>query len=244
MPLRDHFHSPWRDENFWEGFHSAWANTIVRYLNGSALPRRYRAVPQVHLGAMVEADVATFEKNGHKEQTVPEGGSSGGVATAIWSPPEPALTLVVDFPRQDLFAVQILDSDRAMRLVGVIELVSPGSKDRPESRRAFATKCAAYLQQQVGVLIVDVVTERKANLHKELLDVLALKQGKTESFDLYAAAYRTRQDNGQWRFDCWPVSLAVGQTLPTLPLWLAEVFSVPIDLEKTYQETCHVLRID
>src|SRR5580704_3678935 len=60
MPLRDHFHPPWSEQDQWEGFHSAWVNTLVRYLNGSVLPRRFRARPQVHLGPFVEADVATF----------------------------------------------------------------------------------------------------------------------------------------------------------------------------------------
>ena len=37
--------------------------------------------------------------------------------------------------------------------------------------------------------------------------------------------------------------LALGTALPTLPLWLASNFSVPLDLESTYEETCQVLRI-
>jgi hypothetical protein len=34
-----------------------------------------------------------------------------------------------------------------------------------------------------------------------------------------------------------------GGEQPTLPLWLAEDFSVPLDLEESYEETCRVLRI-
>ena len=44
------------------------------------------------------------------------------------------------------------------RLVAVVELVSPSNKDRPESRRAFAAKTAAYLQRGVGLIILDIVT--------------------------------------------------------------------------------------
>ena len=43
--------------------------------------------------------------------------------------------------------------------------------------------------------------------------------------------------------DVWPEQLALGTALPTLPLWLASNFSVPLDLESTYEETCQVLRI-
>ena len=33
------------------------------------------------------------------------------------------------------------------------------------------------------------------------------------------------------------------QPLPTLPLWLADNFAVPLELEECYEETCRVLRI-
>ena len=62
MPLRDPFHSPLKDQEDWKSFHSAWANTMVRRLNSRWLLRRYRSAPQVHLGALVEIDVAAFEQ--------------------------------------------------------------------------------------------------------------------------------------------------------------------------------------
>ncbi len=244
MPLFDHFHSPWGDENPWDGFHSAWANTLVRHLNGVLLPARFRAVPQVHLGTRIEADVATFDKGDRQAPVQKPTGNGAGTATSDWSPPQPASTLVVDFPDPDTFEVRVLDEGRGRRLVGAIELVSPANKDRPEHRRAFTAKCTEYLRQQVGLLIVDIVTERHANLHEQLLEVLAPDALEADWPDLYAVAYRTRGDNGQWRLDNWPRPLAVGQPLPTLPLWLTADFGVFIDLENTYLETCQVLRIE
>jgi hypothetical protein len=41
----------------------------------------------------------------------------------------------------------------------------------------------------------------------------------------------------------WTHTLALGTPLPTLPLWLAENFAVPLELELSYEETCRVLRI-
>jgi len=41
----------------------------------------------------------------------------------------------------------------------------------------------------------------------------------------------------------WPFQLAVGQSLPTLPLWLETDFAVPLELEASYEHTCRVLRI-
>lgn len=243
MPLRDHFHSPWQDEHYWEGFHSAWVNTMVRHLNGSLLPRQFRAVPQVHLGAWVEADVATFEKNGVAAGQESDDNRSG-TATAVWAPPQPVQSFDVDFPNLDIFEVRVFDEQRGHRLVAAVELASPGNKDRPERVNAFTSKCAAYLEQHVGLIIVDVVTTRRVNFHKELAKLLSLEAPPDGFSDLYALALRTRPMEGKWRMDSWPARLVVGEKLPTLPLWLAADFAVPLDLERTYEETCGVLRID
>ncbi len=77
------------------------------------------------------------------------------------------------------------------QLRAAIELVSPANKDRPGSRRTFAAKCAGYLKQAVSVVIVDVVTERIANLHADLLETLEVSEAAWESpSQLYAVAYR------------------------------------------------------
>jgi len=45
------------------------------------------------------------------------------------------------------------------------------------------------------------------------------------------------------RLETWNHALAVGQPLPTLPLWLATDLAVPLDLDSSYEETCRILRI-
>ncbi|HEY7426661.1 MAG TPA: DUF4058 family protein [Gemmataceae bacterium] len=242
MPLRDHFHPPLKDQDDWESFHSAWANTIVRRLNSRWLSRPYRSAPQVHLGALVEVDVATFEENPRDTDV---GGSNGGVATAVWAPPRPAVSVAVDLPAQDVFEVRVYEERRGRRLVAVVELVSPGNKDRTESRQAFAVKCAAYLQQQVSLVVVDVVTDRLANLHAELIELLRFPTPPVDpdALQLYAVAYHSLKDKDSWRLDLWPEQLTLGTPLPTMPLWLASNLAVPLELELTYEETCQVLRI-
>jgi hypothetical protein len=79
------------------------------------------------------------------------------------------------------------------QLRAAIELVSPANKDRPGHRHTFAVKCAGYLQQGISVTVVDVVTERLANMHREILKALELAAelpGISQSH-LYAVAYRT-----------------------------------------------------
>jgi hypothetical protein len=85
---------------------------------------------------------------------------------------------------------------------------------------------------------VDIVTNRLANLHNEVIGLL----GHGEPFLLaadqttYAVAYRpSRQPSGD-RIELWPRPLALGQPLPVLPLALRNAGVVPVDLEETYTE--------
>ena len=131
------------------------------------------------------------------------------------------------------------------KLRSAIELVSPTNKDRPSHRRAFAIKWAGYLQQGVAVIIVDVVTERTANLHAALADILGLAHPLAwcSPSQLYAVAYRPTQAADAHRLEVWPQALAVGAALPTMPLWLSETLCLPLALEESYQATCAALRI-
>ena len=243
MPLRDHFHQPLRDRRHWEGFHSLWAGVIVQHLS-KRLPTRYYAEPHVHLGAQVEVDVATFAEEA-SACVETEIGNGAATAVALWAPPQPTQTSAVDFPGQDLFEVRVYDDQRGSRLVAAVELVSPANKDRPTNRRSFAVKCAAHLQRGVSVVVVDVVTERTANLHVELVRLLGLETALDwqSPSGLYGLAYRTVRADGRDRIEAWPEALVVGQPLPPLPLWLADDLCLPLRLEETYRATCASLRI-
>jgi hypothetical protein len=236
MPLLDHFHSPLAEERHWQGLHSAWANAIVMRLNESILPVEYFAQPHIKLGKDAEVDVAT-----HEDESAIGVEGNGGVATAVYAPPKPALAFPVNFAELDIFEIEIRQ-ESGLKLAGAIELVSPANKDRPANRQAFVTKCAAYLQAGVGVMIVDVVTDRSANLHAELIEELApsVTVDLYEEDALYAVAYRAQPSH---QVEAWPERLQVGQTLPTLPLWLSDILAVPVDLEQTYVAACKALRI-
>jgi hypothetical protein len=107
------------------------------------------------------------------------------------------------------------------------------------------TKCAALLQQRVSVAIVDLVTTRQFNLYGDLLELIGQADPALapEAPSLYAAACRWTPGDGSWRFESWAHRLVPGQPLPTLPLWLADHFAVPLELEATYEETCRILRL-
>ena len=92
----------------------------------------------------------------------------------------------------DDFEVQVFSNMGGPTLVAAIELVSPANKDRDETQRTFAAKCAAYLQRGIGLVVVDIVTNRHANLHDELAELIAPAGGFAfpAPTPLYATAYR------------------------------------------------------
>jgi hypothetical protein len=244
MPLLDHFRRPVFPLHNWEAFHARWAVALADLLNRLLPPQRYLAEAQIHIGSHIEADVAEFEL---PPPVIAEhgDGSEGGVAVQVetWAPPVAAQTLDIVFP--DDIEVQVFDLRDGKRLVGAIELISPGNKDRAETRRAFAAKCVAYLQRGIGLIAVDIVTSRNGNLHHDVLEMLGQAVGSVLPADtaLYASAYRPAHRGDKNQLDLWPTALALGQPLPLLPLALRGVFFVPVDLEATYTEArqrCHL----
>ncbi|HEV3078665.1 MAG TPA: DUF4058 family protein [Gemmataceae bacterium] len=238
MPLLDHFRPPLSQRRHWDSFHGAWAEAMAIMLNQSLLPDRFVAEARVKLGGQIEIDVGTFTEDG----TAPSS-ESGGVA--VWAPPRPVASAPLDFQDTDLFEVQVLREEEGPRLVAAIELVSPANKDRPANRRMFAIKCASYLQSGVSVIVVDVVTERSANLHAELLELLQtpLTTAGAGSHDLYAVAHRTVVASQGLHLEVWAHHLSLGDSLPTLPLWLQPDLCLPLDLESSYQAACTARRI-
>jgi hypothetical protein len=146
----------------------------------------------------------------------------------------------------DDMEVQVYSSESGPVLVAAIELVSPGNKDRSETRFAFAAKCASYLQRGIGLIIVDIVTSHHANLHDELVALLQHDQSLAFSTPepIYATAYRPAHRLEQNHIDLWREPLKVGRALPTLPLAVRGLSDLPINLEATYMEARRRGRID
>ena len=243
MPLRDHFRGPVNQRHAWDELHGQWPAMMVLQL-ARQLPPDYTAAPRIHLGGAVEIDVGAFEQQHTADAEWPHA-ENGGPATATWTAVEPTLRVETDLPDVDEYEVRIYDTARDRRLVAAVELVSPSNKDRPETRRAFVAKCAALLQQQVSVAIVDVVTIREFNLYAELLAFLGVTDSSVAvpPTALYAVECRGSIPRNRWLLKAWHRPLTVGQALPPLPLWLADDLAVTLDLEATYEDTCKVLRI-
>jgi hypothetical protein len=244
MPLRDHFRPPVEDKHSCDELYGGWPMVIVQHLF-PILPEGYVAAPSVHMGAAFEIDVSTYQRDEPEPRERP-GEGDGGVAVATWAPPKPTLTLETELPDQDEYEVRVYDVRHGRRLVAAIEIVSPANKDRPESRRAFVAKVAALLQRDVSVSVVDLVTIRQFNLYADLLELIGRSDPilGAEPPELYAVTVRGRKRvRKRPMLNTWFYPMALGQPLPTLPIWLDVDLGVSLDLETSYEATCRVLRI-
>ena len=226
MPLLDHFHPPLSERRRWPSFFNSWATYLSSQLN-TLLPAGYFAEANVQFG--VEIDVATFEEPG---VSLPRTG---------WIAQPPQTSLPLEFPGA-VVEIGIFSKSGGPLLAGAIELVSPANKDRQTHRDALVSKCAAYIQAGVGLVLVDVVTERFADIHRELLTRLGADDPGPGPA-LSGSAYRPVERSGTTVLDIWREPITVGQVLPTLPLWLRGGLCLPVELETTYERTCVEQRV-
>ncbi|MEQ9550998.1 MAG: DUF4058 family protein [Coleofasciculus sp. G3-WIS-01] len=240
MGLLDHFHPPLSTRRHWHAFHNAWATYIASDLNRQ-LPEGYFAEPNVQFG--IEIDVAAFEELSLSTTLVSDNVVQLPTSSQQqWISPPPAQTVPFSLTTEAV-EVSIFSSEAGPTLMAAIELVSPSNKDRLGNRKAFVAKCQTYLQQGIGLVVVDVVTGRNANLHEALLDQLTLTTLPLNA-QLYAAAYRVVERQGQVSLDIWQEALAVASPLPVMPLWLRGELCLPVDLNATYLRTCREQRIE
>ena len=226
MPLLDHFHPPLSERRHWHAFHNSWATYLSSQLN-ALLPTGYFAEANVQFG--IEIDVAAMEE-------------PGAVSTPTgWMPSPPAVSHPFEMAGV-VVEVGIFSRSGGPQLAGAVELVSPANKDRPSHREAFVSKCATYLQAGIGLVLVDVVTDRSADLQRDLLVRLGVGDPGPGPV-LSGSAFRPVEREGVRVLDVWLEPMAVGQVLPTLPLWLRGGLCLPVELEATYERHCVEQRV-
>src|SRR5262245_29518257 len=105
MPLRDHFHPPGEYLASWEEVHGAWPATIAYRLN-AVLPPQYRSGVKIHLGTLVEVDVATFDRDNATEP----GAEPTNGAPSAWQAGSPTVLLETEELTPAEYEVRVYDS--------------------------------------------------------------------------------------------------------------------------------------
>jgi hypothetical protein len=231
MPLRDHIEllsGEWRE---WVGFHGMWATCILQRLNLEQLSRDYCASLDVHNPLLTYPRIdATPNHFVGTEQSDPG------------FPPLPRMSASASFDEPRSMDVTV-EYGGSHQLVAVVVFAHRGFTDVPAGRRAFAVKCARWLQR--GVSVVAVNADRPADVHGDLVALLQLPASMAwrSPTDLSVVVYRPLGIEDRARLDVWTYPLAVAEPLPTVPLWLAPDLAIPLELEATYEAACKSLRI-
>ena len=238
MPLRDYFHPPVSTIESWDAIHFVWPTYITETLAAS-LPNGFVARPHGYLGREFEIDVGANDINTPDTSLSPESNGEGGVAVLTAAPP--TVEIETELVDTDEFEVRVYDHRLDRRLVAVIEIISPANKDRATHRQVFVSKCAALINQRVSLVLIDLVTSRRANLYAELL---ALIGGNDPAPGALSAVSCRWIERGRGNvLQAWTHPLTLGQPLPTVPLWLTEDLWVSLELEGSYETTCRLFRI-
>ena len=158
----------------------------------------------------------------------------------------PTLTIEAELSDLDEYAIRIYDEPRGRRLVATLEILSPLNKDRPESRELFLGKVQSLLREGVSVTIIDLVTTRRSNLYAELLYALDRTDPSItdDPAPTYTVTLRNRRPGGsKARLDTWYCPLAIGDSLPSIPICLSSAQHVLLPRETSYEESCRLLHI-
>jgi hypothetical protein len=235
MPVHD-----WTlvDAGVFHAFHTAWVGQIQAALNDGRLPGSYYALAEQHAGAAV-ADVLALHADGD--------------GTAPARPPAPADvggTAVADAPPRvrgrQTFGVPSGLHPRTVavrhvsghRIVALIEIVSPANKDRLRSVDRFAAEAAEALEADVHLLVADLLPPGRhdpfgmaaaVRQRLEANDEPAADGDRPPGEPLTLAAY----DAGP-PVEAYLDYLAVGASLPEMPLFLRPGRYVNVPLEETY----------
>jgi hypothetical protein len=212
-------------------FHHAWIEELKRALNSGLLPPDYYALAEQLAGGL-GPDVLALEVS------QPDDGDtdSSSAATALMTAPPTAhhvaTTEMDQYARkQSTLVVRHSSGDR---IVALVEVVSPGNKSSRHALRSFVEKAAAALFRGYHLLLLDLHPpgpRDPPDIHGAVWseisdDPYVVPADKPLTVAAYSA--------GQVK-TAYVEPVAVGDSLPEMPLFLDPVAYVMLPLEATYQ---------
>lgn len=216
-------------------FHNRWIGAIRDCLNDGLLPPDYYALAE-QVAEGPQPDVLALESLA-AEEGASAGASSGGVKAVLEHPPRVQFTEEME---RDVYA---RTADRVTvyhasgdRVVGFIEIVSPGNKHSAYELDRFLEKLNHALEQGIHLLVIDVHPPGKHDprgLHAAFWEQhSSTAHGVTVEQPLGLSAYRS---------DVAPTAyfqpLAVRDPLPDMPIFLTPDHYVNVPLESSYLDS-------
>ena len=211
-------------------FHSGWIIHLKDGLNDGLLPAEFYAMAEQRAGEVVP-DVLTLSTDRHRpSDSVPV----GAVALAE-APPKVSLTMTPDVETTYVLARRTLSirhtSDH--RIVALVEIVSPGNKNRASALRVFVDKAISAIKQGIHLLVIDLNPpgiHDPDGIHGVIWDdMLSESYSAPDDRPLTLVAYSAEH------MPCAYIEpFSVGTVLPEMPLFLTSGSYINVPLEKTY----------
>jgi Protein of unknown function (DUF4058) len=236
MPIHD-----WSkvDAGIFHHFHHGWIEEIARELNGGVLPGDYYAMAEQHTSHF-GPDVLTLQSRSihdpDQDDENPRGnGPHSSEVGVIVSKPKARFAGETDLEfyrrKQNVVAVRHVSGDR---LVAIVEIVSPGNKSSQAVFRKFVDKALELLSKDIHLLILDLIPPTRRDphgIHGAIWEALTDENYEAPpEKPLTLAAYEAEMG-----VRAFVEAVAVGDTLPEMPLFLKADGHVPVDLESTYK---------
>jgi hypothetical protein len=231
MPMHD-----WTrvDAGIFHAFHHDWITELARTLNRGLLPEAYYALPEQH-AAGFGPDVLTLQIPGRGgAENVGEASPNGG-ATMVMTRPQTRFVAetAAEFYRRkkSTIAVRHVSGDR---IVAMLEIVSPGNKSTRHAFRAFVEKACELLEHRIHLLLLDPIPPGRRDPNG--IHAAIWEQVQDEPFTLPADKPLTMV-----AYECdlttraYIEPIAVGDSLPAMPLFLEPSAYVLVPLEAAYQ---------
>lgn len=222
-------------------FHDFHAELIIRLkhtLNEGVLPPDYYAMAeQVAVG--VEPNVLTRHaprpgENAGTTRATARSPDKGGGDILLAQPKVKSIaeTRMEHYRRKkSMVAVRHMSDDR---VVAVVEVVSPGNKSTRHALDQFVQKAADFLENRVHLLIVDLLPPGRHDpqgIHGAIWDYIdGQPYSPPPDKPLTVAAYKADSS-----IVAYVKSIAVGDILPEMPLFLEPDGCVEVPLELSYQ---------
>jgi hypothetical protein len=237
MPIHD-----WtkEDAGTFHNFHESWITRLVDALNAGRLPSGHFAMADQRVEGW-EPDVITMHSRAGSSGGT---GSPGGLAVAERPPKVRTVSRFESeagaYARR---ANRIVVKHKKGNVVSVIEIISPGNKDRAYSVNQFVEKVRDLLRKGVHVLFVDLFppgTHDPHGLHAAIWDAWSdAPDDRPADEPLTAASY----DAGN-PFLAYVEPLAPGDPLPEMPLFLEPGIYIPCPLDESYTAAWNALPME
>ena len=217
-------------------FPGRWIYAISDALNAGLLPSDCYAMAEQRSGEASIPDVLTLD--GVSDRNPGSGDFDPGGGTALLEV-EPATSLhgeadvdLWELTRQRVLAVRHATDDRVLAM---LEVVSPGNKDRPRSREAFVEKCVGHLRAGIHVVVLDVVPSVVGgrSLGLEVWHAVGSHEPEAPQ-DRPLVQASLRVEAGMPHLYAEPA--AVGEELAPLPMFYRPEWYVTLPLAETYDE--------